>query len=258
MLEPLVRGRKQLAGASTTQVFFELQTTRGVADIVFAEVNESVAAMRDAEQLGTLQETSLAQVMHLFTQADTRSIMYTAREISTLTGLTPAHLRRSILPSLIESGWLRYNAAGHFSQAARYIPPINRVVAIEVKRSGWQRALSQAASHVDFADYTYVALDECGLPKNGSWERPFRHAGLGLVTIRDNEDGQLNSKVTKVIPPRRRRQFGAARIVVNERILTMWRSGSISGPISPVFGKMFSPSRGDDPRTSPWDLVQQL
>jgi hypothetical protein len=83
MLEPLVRGKRQLTGASATQVFFEIQTTRGVADMVFAEVDESVAAMRDTGRLGSLQETSLAQVIHLFVQDNASSIMYTTREVST-------------------------------------------------------------------------------------------------------------------------------------------------------------------------------
>lgn len=258
MLPPLVQAKRLiLGGHSVGDVYFEVQTMRGVADLLVVVPDGDVLAARWSRGLRpVLEGAGVAVLMALTSLGAIEGCAgpgANASSIGEQVRISVGHLRRTVLPNLAEVGWVVPDGQA-WRCAYRYQQPMRRIAAVEVKRDRWRQALSQASHHTSFADATYVALDgarEINVPELAS---PFRLASVGLLTVCQ---GGVPA-VRRELPPSQRRPRGLPRAVVAERVAALLASGVRSGPVGHVFGKHLTTSHGEDPRRSLPLLVEPV
>ena len=251
MLASIVMARGRLGGGRPLQPFFEVQTTRGVVDLLFADIDHAILKERRNARVGTLIEAAPVAVVHALSLASPEPRPMATKEIADLIPYTATHLRRSVLPSLESAGWVSRVNAREWLLRCSYRIPVRRLIAIEVKRSKWRSALRQAVPHTQFADATYVALDVTRTPASGIWEDAFALAGLGLLTVRATSESLSDpgaSTVARIGRAARRQPRGFARAVVAERVAALSEAGASSGFVGHVFGRFVTTEWGSDPR----------
>ncbi|RYH65393.1 MAG: BadM/Rrf2 family transcriptional regulator [Alcaligenaceae bacterium] len=247
MLEPLLVGIPAVMPSGMGEPFFEVQTLRGVVDLLFARINKQVIRTRSKHQLPALIELPAVAVMLALTELG--AIEGTggpahASDIAPRSSVSVGHLRRTVLPKLVESGWVRAEGKGWVACQA-YQVPVSAMTAVEIKRGDWRRALSQAIAHRDFAD-TYVALDRGRFTRPGSAAQAFEYTGVGLLTV--NADDAVERRVERIIAARRTRRQVLPQAVVAERVIALIEAGRHSGDVPPVFGRFLTTTSGTDPR----------
>lgn len=245
MLTPLVSHIDRAHPSPLGDHFYEVQTLRGVADVVFARFDREALRKRRDHDLSPLTEViDVAAVRVLEAAARDGENAIAVAEMARRMNVSSSHLRSAVLPRLRDKKWVRL-LGNRMSLAGELPVPVKSMVAIEVKRSDWRQALFQAQAYTDFADASYVALDAYRTP--GPFlqgEGPFQFAGVGLLTVSTND----GSVVKRLIRPRRRRPRGLAYRVVAERLANMLEQGVRSGEVKSVFGKFLTTSSGVDPR----------
>jgi hypothetical protein len=251
MLEPLLDG---ISGALLTRLgdpFFEVQAMRGVVDLLFVEVDEQVVAARRTDQLPALTEVSAVSTLLALTQLGAlagRDEAVEARDIAPKTSLSPGHLRRHVLPRLAETGWISRQGTGWVARR-HYQPPARGMVAVEVKRSDWRRALTQAVAYAEFANASYVALDRSRVKDIRPLTQAFEFAGVGLLTVSSEPHVEgAEDTVTQPIAARRKRRRVLPHAVVAERIAALAAAGRRTGEVGDVFGRFLTTTSGADPR----------
>jgi hypothetical protein len=253
MLAVIDAKRATLIRKPEIEAYFEVQTTRGVVDVVLAEFDEQ--AFQDRKGRGLIPLIGLTEASVVHALAMRRITLTNSHVLANHVGVSAAHLRRAVLPNLRNAGWLRQAGTDEWSLAFPYVSPLKRIIAIEVKRTDWRRALVQAASHVEFADVTYVALDGARGPDTSVFEDAFVRAGVGLIHVtatRRTIADPLDANLRKVIAPSRGRRRSIARTVVAERVTALRQSGSRSGELNHVFGRRLTTEWGSDPRIEPF------
>ena len=258
MLPPLVRARRLVLGGRVDgDVYFEVQTLRGVADLLVVVPNVDVLAQRWSLGLRPVVDGARVSVLKALTRlgALEGSVVggVSATAISEHVGISGGHVRGVIMPGLADDGWV-VQTANTWRAVVPYEQPMRRIVAVEVKRDKWRQALSQASHHTSFADATYVALDAARAIDLAGLAEPFRLAGVGLVTVRRGAEPE----VQRSLPASQRRPRGLPRAVVAERVAALLASGVRSGPVLHVFGKHLTTSSGEDPRRSLTLLTEPL
>lgn len=260
MLIPIDAQRKRLLPQNSMgwETFFEVQTMHGVVDMLFVVPDIDAVAAR--ETVGVPAVTDSAQVATLLGLTALRAIKGHASRgasihaLATLVPVSIAHLRRYVLPALVASGWATQANDGAWLTMHAYEIPFKRIIAVEVKRSEWRRALAQTIPHTEFADTVYVALDAAKIPALPRIEAAFNHAGIGLAAIKRSScyPAPNATNLEVILRPRHQRKHGLVRAVVAERILALRAAGAFSGPVGPVFGRFISTSAGSqDPRILP-------
>jgi len=247
MLEPLLDGIPTVMPGGMGEPFFEVQTLRGVVDLLYARVSKQVIHTRARHQLPALIEIPAVAVMLALTELgaiEGNGDPAQASGIAPRSSVSAGHLRRTILPKLVESGWVRAEGKGWIACQA-YQVPVSAMTAVEIKRGDWRRALSQAIAHRDFAD-TYVALDRGRFTRPGSAAQAFEYTGVGLLTV--DADDAVDTRVKRIIHARRIRRQVLPRAVVAERVVALIEAGRRSGDVPPVFGRYLTTTSGTDPR----------
>lgn len=246
MLVPLLAGVGQSFVTRLGEPFFEVQTMRGIADLVFANIDNDVISRRLEAQLSPV--TEIAEVATLLTLGPRVpggvAESFQTKEISERTNLSANHLRSAILPRLTEKGWISPKGRG-WMLTAEFKPPVRSMTAVEVKRYEWRRALSQAVSYSEFSDAAYVAMDHSRIKNNRLLQPAFEFTGIGLLTVRP---GMEQGAVERIFTARRKRPRGLPHAVVAERIAALIESQRRSGEVGLVFGKFLTTSSGPDPR----------
>jgi hypothetical protein len=225
---------------------FEVQTPSGVADALFAVIDLDIAMHRAALGLPPLlDEASVAVVAALSDMGSIDGIGDGVHPnvLEAHVAVGPKHLRCRLVPQLLESGWVTRDGSGLHART-EFRPPVGRIVAVELKRSDWRGAISQAATHTAFADETWVGMDSARCSKVANMSAPFMFAGVGLLSISPERDG----RVERLLPASRRRPRGLARAVVAERLLALQASSPRTGAVGHVFGRMLTTTSGPDPR----------
>lgn len=248
MLLPLLQGAAKGVMGGLGEPFFEVQTLHGIADVVFAVVDWDVMSQRSLLGLPAVTELSaVATLMALRTSKDEGSCpcMQTTA-LAARTGISAGHLRSTLLPRLVESGWVSPERNG-WALRAEFIPPVKSMTAVEIKRSDWKRALSQANAYTDFSDSAYVAMDYARVRDTKAMIPSFTFTGVGLVTIRSNAEANI---MARIIAPKRRRRRGLAHSVVAERVAALIERDTRSGDVGLVFGRVLTTTSGLDPRLS--------
>ncbi|MEV5299644.1 hypothetical protein [Amycolatopsis methanolica] len=256
MLIPLVTQPHRFAGRNArTRLtpFYEVQTLRGVVDLLLVELDHSVLSYREKWQLDPVVNLPEVAVLRTFSQelSTGGQAVLTSRALSDTAVVGTSHLRRRVLPTLESAGWIAKEGRDSWRLVHDFHNPVRRIIAVEAKRSDWRHALTQAASHREFADATYVALDAAKLPRVDSWRKAFEFNEVGLITITADSSTRASlpeAHVSELVKAPRRRPRGLARVTVAERVAMLSASGCNSGVVNHVFGRAISTSWGDDPR----------
>ncbi|MGI5327508.1 hypothetical protein [Actinomadura nitritigenes] len=249
MLRPIVDNVSHfLSKDDKWEHFYEVQSPKGVVDIVLVIFDEHALEQRNVWGVQPVQERSSLEVLVAMSQAQDSSV-FTTTDLAEKTLYSRSHLRRRILPSLVDLGWVNRINEREWMCTYRYKSPTASINAIEVKRSEWQRGLMQAASYTEFANKAYLAMDVTKIPKNRqSIYRSLRHAGVGLISVANNPGDQDTLAVK--LEASERTKWGNARFVVAERVAAIRESGGNAGAWGHVFGRLVSTSSGEDPRNS--------
>jgi hypothetical protein len=241
MLAPIARAPSALAGrrraARRPQVLFEFFGAEGTPDIVFLEFDAQELRRRDELDLPPVRNYN--EVAVLLALGDGA---LSAHDLSTRIGVTAAHLRRAILPTLDRQGWVE-QADGLWSSPEPLRPLAKWIVAIEAKRRDWRRAMEQAQRYRRFANRAVAVLDAS---TNLAAARAHAESDgrIGLASI-DVDLQKLQAIVLpKWHPPSSPLEF----VWAGEQAYLMRRTGVVSGPILPVFGRLLVASDGADPR----------
>jgi hypothetical protein len=260
MLVPLAVRREQFAqGERGWETFFEVQTTHGVVDILFVAPDLTVLNLRAQSGLPPVEDVAgVATLLALtagghvrrsdLSRADEPHLAASSRDLVSRVPVTHSHLRRHVLPQLVEAGWATLTGHDRWLATMRYAIPMRRIVAVEVKRAEWRRALTQAAPHTAFADSTFVALDAARLPDLQVVAPAFTFAGVGLAGVAAHED---HGSVQVLVASGQHRSTGLPRAVVAERVAGLRAAGLRSGPVAHVFGRVLTASVDLDPRLGP-------
>lgn len=250
MLAAIARAPGVLAGrrraARNPEVLFEFFGASGTPDVVFLEFDEDEYERRERLGLGPVR--NYGEVDVLLALRD-RSLSVGA--LSQAVGLTPAHLRRATLPVLRDAGWVESN--GRECSALQPIRPLARwIVAVEAKRRDWRRALDQATRYRRFANRAVVVLDATANLDAARQEAEIDGA-LGLVSVDAHRQ-----KLRRLVLPRWHAPSSFLEFVwAGEQAYLMRRTGAVSGPVVPVFGRMLVASDGNDPRLAPRPTSQR-
>lgn len=241
MLAPLLHG---FAPDNETDwdCVFEVQTLQGVVDVLYVDIDREALSERQTSGLGPLHspsEVSVINALQTLRGAESRPVP--TEVIAGLVTVGDKHLRSAVLPGLAANGWIERSSKG-WSFIGIRAPVVRQMVAVEVKRSDWRRALSQATSYAAFADSTYVALDDARARDLVARRPAFDFAGVGLLTV------AATGGVWEHISPRRRPRPDYLHRVVAERVINLISGGYRSGAVRHVFGRALTTSAGMDPR----------
>jgi hypothetical protein len=238
MLEPLAAAAPALA--RNPLVFFEVPSSAGVPDIVLLEIDKAAVAGRS----GAAPLVEAIDIRLMLAVACGRTPTKHFRgidELSILAGVGSAHLRRTVLPRLVEDGHLLADG-DCWAPRYRFRSLAKRIVTVEAKLRDWRGAIAQASRHTAAADAAWVALDVRAVApavKNAEW---FSTYGVGLLAV------STSGSVERLIQPAGRSPRKHERELLAERTFALHLSGRASGPMPRVFGNVLLASTGADPR----------
>jgi len=240
MLAPIAEGlsRSLWRRRPRPEVLFEFDVSSGVADIVGVEFDSSAVVRRDFVDLGPVVEALAVRTL----VALRSGTMDTAR-LAEAVGASPEHLRRNVLPDLIDQEWVAKGRTGEWEAVIRHQTVIRRAIAVEAKLKDWRTALWQASRHRRFANLTVVVLDASTRTDAAlAAVRHFRDVGLATVAADSGTVELLHLPGWRV--PMSVSDFALA----GERAWEMRRTGRVTRTVAPVFGRDLRATRGADPR----------
>lgn len=231
MLPPLVEAVDALVAglpdAENRVVLFEVPAFESIPDIVVAQLNREAIELRRAAGVSPVPDLTAVRAL-LGLTAGVSDLDALARR----SGVSRAHLRRKVLPALVEAGWVDCRAGMHLRLPLA--PVLNWVVTVEAKRSKWREAYAQARRHQRVADRAFVALDAASSNPALAWSAEFAGQGVGLVTV----DARTDSTTVARRPQRGPKGDADARAVLGERVADMTEVGATVGRTFPVFGQV--------------------
>ncbi|WP_243076415.1 hypothetical protein [Microbacterium sp. SS28] len=238
MLEPLEKYAVGLTRGAT--VFFEVPSTAGVPDVVALALDLDAIADRGSTT-PLLEPVQMRIMLGMTRPRNPLSRVWSVDGLSEIAGVGATHLRRSVLPQLVDGNHLVRDNEG-WRIAYRYRSLARRTITIEAKLRDWRGAVSQASRHAGVADAAWVALDEVSSRTARRHESWFLTYGVGLLSV--SPDGE----VMKLIPPGERRSRKPGRELLVERAVALYREGRRSGDVPIVFGERLLATTGADPR----------
>lgn len=213
------------------RVLFEVPAAAGVPDVMRVAFDPDVLEDRTCWSLAPVVDLTMLRVL-----VATGGGPVTLAEVAQRSQVTAAHLRRIVLPNLVELGWLE-PLTGRGDGAAvtprvRYRPLVRSVVTVEAKRQDWRGALTQVRRHRRCADRAYVAIDAATPGPLLGLADELSRAGTGLVTV-DAAEG----RATLVTRPAAGFPRVDERALVGERAWSLVREGRTTWDTFPVFGR---------------------
>ncbi len=241
MLEPIVKHASKLIGARS-RVFFEVQSTSGVPDVVLVCFDEEAVRRRRLRSQGLILD--LADMSVLFSLQKRLGETLSPSQIAKQTHLSPGHISSAVLPRLARSGHVEKRSRGQWRAVSRFRSLATRICTIEAKIRDWRGGYHQTLRHGLAADEAWLVLDaELSAPAlaHRDW---FSIAGIGLASL-DQKTG-----LKPLVPPKPDRGQGGSvyRELLVERAAELCMRGKVSGPIHHVFGSDLTTSTGPDPR----------
>ncbi|MBL0427948.1 hypothetical protein [Ramlibacter alkalitolerans] len=103
------------------------------------------------------------------------------RELAAALGASERAAQRVI--SQLSMAGLAKQAGSSLNIATVKSPPYDRLIAVEAKISNWQRVLVQAYRNLQFADESWVVLDNAFVRPAVAQVARFEAAGVGLASI---------------------------------------------------------------------------
>jgi hypothetical protein len=227
------------------EVFYEVQASRGVPDIVIAQFNEH-AQRHDA----LTNPIDVAVVLALRVRRRDRRATVSTKELALYVGASPGHLSRCSLPRLRDLDLVEVASRGQWRAGAPFRPACRTVVTIELKKRDWSRALIQARAHGRGADYAWIVLD-AGLVGTSSRSASSARAAcaasrVGMALVDADQRLTIASRPSFGGPPTLS-SFAAlvARHTLGERLYDMRSRDEARGDTWPVFGYV-SDGRADE------------
>jgi hypothetical protein len=163
-------------------VLFEVPAAGGVPDLI--RVAFDPAVVRRRAQLGlvpVVDQTAMRVLTAVSSGPRPLAVVAMQAAIST------AHLRRTVVPALVEAGWLApLKARGDQADVCptlRHRSLVRSVVTVEVKRRDWRGAIRQARRHTSCADRAYIAIDAATSGQLLRVAAPLSQAGIGVITV---------------------------------------------------------------------------
>lgn len=252
MIAPIVAAATKLTRglpATSAHTYLEVPFAGGVPDVVIVSFNEAAIRRRLEADLGPV--TSLSEVRVLDGLAAGRTDL---ADLAAHTGLSRAHLRRTVLPLLAQAGWTE-PLGGRASEVQARFPhePLTHwVVSVEVKRTAWATAVAQARRHLLAADRAFIAIDARRAGRAIAAAPHLARQGVGVATVAapdpDSPNDCLGWAGVVSYPDDRRPGLPAPgrstravdRRLVAERVWDLRLRGVRSGPTYPVFGRDLS------------------
>jgi len=235
MLAPLVQHSERFLAKS--QALFEVPCTAGVPDLVLLELNDDAVAAR----VGTAALIEPVDVRAMLALQASPALPLTAGELAMSALVSVEHLRRTVLPRLIEGGHVE--RAGHGWRSTYAFRSLARnIVTVEAKIRNWRGGLAQATRHTTVADQAWLVLDARRSRVAAERLDWFATYGVGLATL--SPAGEL----TTLLSPSVNRSRQPHRELLVERAVQLHLDGFVSGPVPRVFGSVLIASTGDDPR----------
>lgn len=238
MLFPLAEAAAMFA--KNPCVLFEIACNAGVPDIVLVELDRPAIAGRP----GTEPLTEAVDVRVMLGMGSVRAPMrrlWDLDELSDIAGVGSAHLRRIVLPRMVDSGHITMDGS-KWLPTYRFRSLARRIVTIEAKLRDWRGGVAQASRHTAVADAAWVAVDARTAGTAMNHPEWFSMYGVGLASV------SSNGEVEQLIEPAASCARQPDRELLAERAASLHFSGQVSGPLPKVFGHTLVASTGVDPR----------
>ena len=235
MLRPLARHAERFLPAA--EVLFEVPCSAGVPDLVLLNIDDE--AMTTRRGTVPLQEPVDIRVMLALDTAPSRFLGI--QDLATATRVSGSHLRRRVIPRMVEGGHVEAMDSG-WRSVYGWRSLARRIVTLEAKRRDWRRGLAQATRHSAVADEAWLVLD-AGAYRSAELHRDwFLTYDVGLASL------SVSGTLTMSVVPKVNRSRQLQRELLVERSLGLYLQGLSSGPLPRVFGSVLVASTGDDPR----------
>jgi len=226
---------RHLPGRGSPDVRFEVASATGVPDVI--AVRWHTGELRRRQQLGLPPVLDVTR-MRALTALSAGSL--TSAALAAACGVSVSHVRRTVVPQLIDDGWVA-GARAHSGRGpgalvrplVRHRPLVGAVVTVEAKRSAWKQAFAQARRHRACSDAAYVALDAAWASVAVRFADEMSACGVGLLTV-DAASGRVRVVSRPAIRGATR---DADRRLIAERAWGLQLAGARSGVVSPVFGR---------------------
>lgn len=176
MIQPVVEVLRGIATGPDWCVFTECTGPTGVADIVLARINPDVVARRVQQPVPPILDPIMAETLFVVSRYGPQDISSLAKRI----GCSPGHLRKRGIRPLRQRGLLALKD-GRLSACTEFPQAFDLIVAVEVKRSHWQRGLYQARRYLRFADKVFLALDSAYRHRVDTYTKDILAQRIGLV-----------------------------------------------------------------------------
>jgi len=229
-------GRRR--AARNPQVYFEFWAAEGTPDLVFFEFDAAELAHREEVGLGPV--TGYSDVMVL---AALRARPLGISELASQVMMSPAHLRRTVLPGLAQRSWVVQAVDRRWMSPIPIRPLASWIAAIEAKRRDWKRALAQADRYRRFANRVVVVLDAAAAVQPALVQAT-SDGRVGVATL-SAATGRIRPLLLPAWKPAR---ISAEFILAGEQAYSMRRAGVHSGVVLPVFGRTLTAQDRPDPR----------
>src|SRR5271163_3900245 len=219
---------------------FEVPCTAGVPDVVLLRFD--AAARKDRRDRAFIVELADVKTMLAATSTPVGSSLDVA-ELSRRVGLGARHLRRVVLPRLVDGGHMARDG-DEWRPTHPYRSLAAHVVTVEAKLRDWRGGVMQASRHRLASDAAWVAIDSASSSRAIESAHWFTTYGIGLAVV------SVDGTVQPTFVPAIRHGRNSDRGLLVERAAGIHRSGARSGSLSHVFGRFLSVYTGVDPRLS--------
>lgn len=208
--------------------FAEVPAVNGIPDMSLVRFDAVETRRRNRHGLTMPDDLSIVRTALLLSE---RPAGLGVDELARSTRLSQRLLKRRVLPTLSEHGWVTSND-GVWRMTRRYSDPAALLVTIELKLRDWRKALTQALHASVGADAAWVVLDSRSTSATDQ-VRHFQVRGVGLALL-DRQNLEI------VHPARPANCDPARRAVLAERLLRMKDAGVRVGPERHVFGRILT------------------
>lgn len=168
--------------SGSAHVLFEVPAGAGIPDVLRVAFDPAQVQLRT--ELGLAPVIDLTAVRVLVAASKGPALL---AAVARGAGVTGAHLRRTVIPQLVEAGWLE-PLTGRGERAlvtprVRHRSLVRSVVTVEAKRRDWRAAITQARRHQACADRAYIAIDAATPGPLLGFADELSREGIGLVTV---------------------------------------------------------------------------
>ena len=178
----------------------ELDGLQGIPDLVDARVLALPRSVNLDSLAACLRSPTKARLLALLRYGAPRRTEYLRRS----TALSESSLR-SHVRQLEEGGLVVIHDSGAASLAFPLPWNMVHIEAYEIKISNWRRALHQAVGYRSFAHSSWVVMPKPGAARAEAVETVFRNSGIGLMSIDDcgNPQVEIKAKNRRITANRR-------------------------------------------------------